>query len=200
MSSVKTDNSPGENDSSLDFPIDDIDGVQSNRNLSVKNKECCSVQSLSSTDDQEESCSCACDNSSSPKQQQQPHLDENISMVPPIQIPTSSNREGLLSRGNSLTGGVHLSVSPSSPPMLDTSSRPNPGFLNCRRCSTPAGGRRTVCVLDCRYCRYVSEGMVSPSLMSPRASLYSTSLFMCNRKSSPLLSPTTASPSQSEFF
>ena len=52
---------------------------------------------------------------------------------------------------------VNLSLSPSG----------TGGFLSPLECSTPlgaaAGGSRPFCVLDCRYCRYVSEGRISPS-------------------------------------
>ncbi|XP_069164448.1 atrial natriuretic peptide receptor 1 [Procambarus clarkii] len=40
------------------------------------------------------------------------------------------------------------------------------GFLSPLECSTPlgaSGNSRNFCVLDCRYCRFVSEGRISPS-------------------------------------
>lgn len=49
---------------------------------------------------------------------------------------------------------------------LNLSPSASGGFLSPVECSTPlgaAGGGRVYCVLDCRYCRFVSEGRISPS-------------------------------------
>ncbi|MPC36546.1 hypothetical protein E2C01_030008 [Portunus trituberculatus] len=86
----------------------------------------------------------------------------------PVTI-TSSSLQGDAGAGSDKSSGgspastsryenrVNLSLSPSA----------TGGFLSPLECSTPlgaaAGGSRPFCVLDCRYCRYVSEGRISPS-------------------------------------
>lgn len=178
------DNTQKDSESNMAVSLEDMEGVPPDQQ-SLEKKDL-SIQSLSSLEDLDTS---SCDSSKK-------HSDcQSHCTVPPIQIPGGSGTE--FKRAGSLTGGVQLSVSPSSPD--GDCNRPNPGVLACRRCSTPAGGRRTVCLLDCRYCRYVSEGLLSPSLMSPRASLFNSSVRL-NQKSSPLLSPASGSPNQSRFI
>ena len=66
-----------------------------------------------------------------------------------------------------------------TPPSGSSSSPASQGFLRAypldlRRCSTPAGNPRPSCMLECRYCRFLSEGFIAPSSGSSK-SLFSPS-------------------------
>ena len=77
------------------------------------------------------------------------------------------------------------SVSPASQSFLRAYN------LDLRRCSTPAGNPKPVCMLECRYCRFLSEGVIFSSSASPRP----PQLLSPSGKS-PSPSPRTSSPSK----
>lgn len=73
------------------------------------------------------------------------------------------------------TGGdspqASMNFTPSTSPSSQAFLRAYP--LDVRRCSTPAGNPRPLCVLECRYCRFMSEGFIVTSSGSPKSNLLS---------------------------
>lgn len=95
---------------------------------------------------------------------------------------SSSRSDGagsLLGRGlEGLGGGAALNLVPSQRQEL----------LSPLECNMPSAGARPQCVIDCRFCRYVCEGRISPSSggISPMRSP--------NRRSPTLISSPRGSP------